>query len=61
MDFGGTEKEDDYDNTLWAVQTLLVEIKKAGIELNEEGLIDADTVDEFLDKEKAEMAQALSS
>jgi hypothetical protein len=61
MDFGGTEKEEDYDNTLWAVQTLLFEIKKAGIDLNKEGLIYADTLDEFLAEEKAEREQVLSS
>ena len=61
MDFGGTEKEEDYDNTLWAVQTLLFEIKKAGIELNKEGPIYADTLDEFLVEEKAEREQVLSS
>tara|TARA_R110002111_G_scaffold242821_1_gene304802 strand:- start:2252 stop:2563 length:312 start_codon:yes stop_codon:yes gene_type:complete len=61
MDFEGTEKEEDYENTLWAVQTLLFEIKKAGIELDKEELIYADTLDEYLADVKVEVEQQLNS
>jgi hypothetical protein len=55
------DQRQDVEAVIWTLKDLVFEIKKANDDLNDEEIIYADTLEEYLAEEKAEREQVLSS